>query len=53
LVDEGEFANIKNNPSWQTKKFAPEKGRYIKLRTLKNTEGSDETGYAEVDLITN
>lgn len=52
LVDEGEFANIKNNPLWQTKKFAPEKARYIRLRALKNTEGSNETGYAEVDIIT-
>ena len=52
LVDEGEFSNIKNNPLWQTKKFATEKARYIKLRALKNTEGNDNTGYAEVDVIT-
>jgi alpha-L-fucosidase len=53
LVDEGEFSNIKNNPLWQTKKFAAEKARYIKLRALKNTEGNDNIGYAEVDVITN
>ncbi|HPG39424.1 MAG TPA: alpha-L-fucosidase [bacterium] len=53
LVDEGEFANIKNNPFWQIKNFAPEKARYIKLRALKNTEGNNKTGYAEVDVITN
>jgi len=53
LVDEGEFANIKNNPLWQIKKFAPEKARYIKFRALKNTEGNDNVGYAEVDVITN
>ena len=52
-VDEGEFANIKNNPLWQIKKFAPEKARYIKFRALKNTEGNDNIGYAEVDVITN
>ena len=53
LVDQGEFSNIKNNPLWQTKKFAPEKARYIKLRALKNTDGNDNIGYAEVDVITN
>ncbi|HTL07228.1 MAG TPA: discoidin domain-containing protein, partial [Chitinophagaceae bacterium] len=53
LVDEGEFSNIKNNPLWQVKKFAPAKARYIKLRALKNTEDNDNIGYAEVDIITN
>jgi alpha-L-fucosidase len=53
LVDEGEFSNIRNNPLWQVKKFPTEKVRYIKLRALKNTEGNDNTGYAELDIITN
>jgi alpha-L-fucosidase len=53
LADQGEFSNIKNNPLWQIKKIAPVKARYIKLRALSNTEGSNETGYAEVDVITN
>ena len=53
LVNQGEFANIKNNPLWQTKKFATEKIRYIKFRALSNTQGNDNTGYAEVDIITN
>jgi alpha-L-fucosidase len=52
LVDEGEFPNIKNNPLMQIKNFAAVKARYIKLRALKNTEGNDNTGYAEVDVIT-
>jgi alpha-L-fucosidase len=52
LTDEGEFSNIKNNPLMQIKKFAPVKARYIKLRALKNTEGNDNTGYAEVNVIT-
>lgn len=52
LVSEGEFSNIKNNPLWQVKRFVPVKARYIKLRALRNTEGNDETGYAEVDIIT-
>ena len=53
LVSQGEFSNIKNNPLWQTKTFAPEKARYVKLRTLKNTENNNNIGYAEVDVITN
>ncbi|HEX5168502.1 MAG TPA: alpha-L-fucosidase [Cyclobacteriaceae bacterium] len=52
LADAGEFSNIKNNPLWQTKKFSPAKARYIKLRALRNIHGNDETGYAEVDVIT-
>jgi alpha-L-fucosidase len=52
LVDQGEFSNIKNNPVWQNKKFEPEKARYIKLRALANTESNNNTGYAEVDVIT-
>ena len=52
LVDEGEFSNIKNNPLWQIKKFAAQRARYVRLRALKNTEGNDNTGYAEVDVIT-
>ena len=53
LIDQGEFSNIKNNPLWQIKKFVPVKARYIKLRALRNTEDNDNTGYAEVDIITN
>jgi alpha-L-fucosidase len=53
LVNQGEFSNIKNTPLWQIKKFAPEKARYFKLRALSNTEGNNNIGYAEVDVITN
>ena len=53
LVSQGEFSNIKNNPLWQTKTFAPERARYIKLRALKNTENNNNLGYAEADVITN
>ncbi len=52
LIDKGEFANIRNNPVWQIRKFAPVKARLIKLRALKNTDGSDNIGYSEIDLIT-
>ena len=52
VVDKGEFSNIKNNRVWQVKKFAATKGRYIKLRALRNTDGNNDVGYAEVDVIT-
>ncbi len=52
LVDGGEFANIKNNPLWQSKSFAPVKTRYIKLQALGNTQHDNEVGYAEIDIIT-
>ncbi|HEY8934789.1 MAG TPA: alpha-L-fucosidase [Cyclobacteriaceae bacterium] len=51
-ADQGEFANIKNNPLWQTKKFSKVNARYIRLRALKNSEGNGNTGYAEIDVIT-
>jgi alpha-L-fucosidase len=51
-VSEGEFSNIKNNPLWQIKKFAPLKGRYFRFRALGNTVGNNKVGYAEVDVIT-
>lgn len=52
LVSEGEFPNIKNNPLPQTKMFSAQRARYIKLRAMRNTEGGEEIGYAEVDVIT-
>lgn len=52
VVNKGEFSNIKNNPLWQVIKFAPEKARYIKFTALKNTDGSNEAGYADIDVIT-
>lgn len=52
LVDEGEFANINNNPVVQIKKIDTVKARYIRLRALKNTLGNDDVGYAEIDVIT-
>ncbi len=49
---QGEFSNIKNNPSWQTRDFTPVKARYFKFTALKNTVGNNNAGYAEVDIIT-
>lgn len=51
-VSEGEFSNIRNNPLWQTKEFDPVKARYIKLRTLQNTQNNDAASYAEIEMIT-
>ncbi|MBL0743013.1 alpha-L-fucosidase [Chryseolinea sp. Jin1] len=53
LVDSGEFANIKNNPVWQVKTFAPRKARYVRIQALSNSEGNDTVGYAELDVVTN
>lgn len=52
MASRGEFSNIKNNPLWQTVSFTPAKARYIKLRALKNTDNSNEVGYAEIDVVT-
>jgi alpha-L-fucosidase len=52
LVDEGEFANIKNNPLWQSRSFAPVTTRYIKLQALDNTQHDHVVGYAEMEIIT-
>lgn len=48
----GEFSNIQNNPGWQVRRFAPVKGRYVRLRALRNTQNDDAAGYAELDVIT-
>lgn len=52
LVSEGEFSNIKNNPSSQAKEFEPIMARYFKFRALKNIWGDNVAGYSEVDIIT-
>lgn len=51
LVSEGEFSNIRNNPSWQMKEFAPVKTRFVKLRVLNNTQGDKVAGYSEFDVL--
>ncbi len=48
----GEFANIKNNPLWQSISFAPVKTRYIKFQALRNTQNDNVVGYAELDIVT-
>jgi|GEM_PF-6903140 len=48
LVSEGEFSNIKNNPLFQTKIL---NARFTKFRALKNTKNNNNTGYAEIGII--
>lgn len=50
-VETAEFANIKNNPVWQIRRFAPVEARFVKLTALANAEGDQRVGYAEVDVI--
>ena len=52
LQNKGEFSNIKNSPIWQTKTFDVVRARYIKLRGLRNTDGNNKAGYAELTVIT-
>jgi alpha-L-fucosidase len=52
LMSEGEFSNIKNNPTWQIKSFEETKARFIKLKALKNIKENSNSGYAEIDILT-
>lgn len=52
LTDEAEFSNIKNNPLWQNRGFKPIRARYVRLTSLRTTEGDHQAGYAEFELIT-
>ena len=52
LQNKGEFSNIKNSPIWQTKTFDVVRARYIKLRGLRNNDGNNKAGYAELTVIT-
>lgn len=53
LISDGEFSNIKNNPTWQVKTFNPLTARYIKLKALKTVGENTNAGIAEIDIITN
>jgi alpha-L-fucosidase len=52
LMSEGEFSNIKNNPTWQIKSFEETKTRFIKLKALRNIKENSNSGYAEIDILT-
>jgi hypothetical protein len=43
----------KNNPLWQVRMFSPEKACYFRFRALHNTEDNNNTGYAEINVLTN
>lgn len=52
LADQGEFANIKNNPLLQIKTFKMVTARFIRFRSLRTAEADDQVGYAEFTLST-
>ena len=51
-VSEGEFANIKNSPVLQKKKFNAVQGRFVKFRALSSVNENGRIGIAEFDIIT-
>ncbi|MCP9768364.1 alpha-L-fucosidase [Lacihabitans sp. LS3-19] len=53
VVSDGEFSNIKNNPTWQVKTFNPMNVRYIKLKATKTVGENSNAGIAEIEIITN
>lgn len=52
LASKGQFSNIKNNPLWQTVTFAPVQARFVKLVGLDDTNGWQDFGCAEFDVVT-
>lgn len=52
LAASGEFGNIKNNPIEQTIRFDKVQGRFIKLKGLRTTDGSDAISAGEIGVIT-
>ena len=59
IMQNGNWSSRENSPTSKTIPFgsqkvcSPIKARYIKFRALRNIDGNDEIGYAEVDVITN
>ena len=49
----GPNSRTSKTTAWQTKTFAPTPGRYQVARSGRNTDGNNDVGYAEVDVITN
>lgn len=47
----GEFSNIQNNPIEQTVRFPEARAKYIRLKSLKTTDGNPAS-FAEVGVIT-
>lgn len=51
-VASGEFSNIKANPIAQEIRFAPVKGKELKLVSVRNVDDAKQTGIAEFAVIT-
>ena len=51
-VASGEFSNIKANPIKQEIRFAPVKGKELKLVSVRNVDDVKQTGIAEFSVIT-
>ena len=51
-VASGEFSNIKANPIEQEIRFAPVKGKELKLVSVRNVDDVKQTGIAEFSVIT-
>ena len=51
-VSGGEFSNIAHNPLWQVVRFGkPVSARYIRFRAVRDTQGWNNFGCAEFDLL--
>ena len=51
LAKKGEFANIFNNPIWQSVTFNPQTARFIKLKALTTVDDKPAT-FAEIGVLT-
>ncbi|MFK7983415.1 MAG: alpha-L-fucosidase [Saprospiraceae bacterium] len=51
LAKKGEFANIFNNPIWQSVTFSPQTARFIQLKALTTVDDKPAT-FAEVGVLT-
>ena len=52
LVSSGEFSNIKANPIEQVIRFAPVKGKEVKLESVRNVDDVKSTGIGEFSVLT-
>ena len=50
-VAEGAFANIQNNPDWQTARFAPVAARFFRFTALHDVWHSGGAAAAELTVI--
>jgi alpha-L-fucosidase len=50
-IEQGSFANVRNNPDWQVARFAPVTARYFRFTGLKDVWGAGWTSAAELSVI--